>query len=144
MSSRDETPQSPFSTSSWEPRFVVEHYDDESLHHAVELWRTCSTPEFRFPADALIRLIKREPTCLRLGHPQASSSHWDSLSAPIGAASVPSLVRDWLETATYPARPWFDGAEAKGYSVFWTYFGSTRGAFSGSLVVLPKWFEIPK
>ena len=144
MSSRDVAPQSPFSTSSWEPRFVVEHYDDQSLHHAVELWRSCSSPEFRFPADALIRSIKCEPTWLRLGHPRDSSSAWDALPAPVVAASVPSLVRDWLETATYPATPSFDGAAAKGYSVFGTYFGSPRGSFGGSLVVLPKWFEIHK
>jgi hypothetical protein len=138
-------PRSPFASSSWEPRFVVEHYDDESLGHAVELWRRCS---LHFPAGAPIRYVAREPTCLQVAHPGSSfpvpRAPWEELEQPVVVADVPALVRAWLETATYPDAPSFDGAEAKGYCVYWAYFLSEEAGRYRSLVVLPKWFEIHK
>jgi hypothetical protein len=147
MSATGHAPRSPFASSSWEPRFVIEHFDNASLGHAVELWRRCSELELSFPADASIRYVAREPACLRVAHPHAHASTrapWTALERPIVAADVPALVRTWLETATYPEEPWFDGGEARGYCVYWSYFGSEDGDDGRALVVIPKWFEIHK
>lgn len=135
-------PRSPFSSMSWEPRFVVEHYEDEPLRHAVELWRL-SNPGWH--PDALIRYVSREPTCLQIAHPDDHGGpEWTTLDTPVVAADVPGLVRAWLKTAAYPKEPWFDGGEARGYCVYWAYFRSEEGGDYRSLVVLPKWFEIHK
>ena len=136
--------RSPFASHSWEPRFVIEHYDADSVRHAVELWRLCNT---WFPPTAQIRYVAREPTRLQIAHPDASRpfhAPWTALEQPITAADVPPLVHAWLKTATYPEAPWFDGGEARGYCVYWAYYGSEDEAAYRSLVVLPKWFEIHK
>jgi len=135
---------SPLVSPSWEPRFVVEHHDAEPLRHAVELWRLCNT---WFPPGAPIRYVAREPTRLQIAHPDSShlpAPPWTTLESPIVAADVPALVHAWLQTAAYPEAPWFDGGEARGYCVYWAYFGSDDPAAYRSLVVLPKWFEIHK
>lgn len=141
---RDVPSRSPFSSPSWEPRFVVEHHDDEPLRHAVELWRLCNT---WFPPGALIRYVAREPTRLQIAHPDSSrpwDAPWTTLDQPIVAAEVPALVHQWLKTATYPEQPWFEGGEARGYCVYWAYYDSEDEAAYRPLVVLPKWFEIHK
>jgi hypothetical protein len=140
----DHPSRSPYSSHSWEPRFVVEHHAAEPLRHAVELWRLCNS---WFLPSAQIHYVAREPTRLQIAHPDSSrhmSAPWSALEQPIVAADVPALVLAWLETATYPEEPWFDGGEARGYCVYWAYYGSDDAAAYRSLVVLPKWFEIHK
>lgn len=138
-------PRSPFASESWEPRFVVEHYDVGALAHAVELWRVCN---FAFGAAARIRYVAREPTWMQVAHPDAHlplvRPPWVELEQPVVAADVAGLVQRWLDTATYPEQPWFDGVEAKGYCAYWAYFGSRDFGSYRSLVVIPKWFEIHK
>ena len=136
-------PRSPFSSSSWEPRFVIEHYRDEPLRHAVELWRLCN---FGFYPDEIIRHVACEPTRLQIAHPGSSamSEPWVALDPPIAAADVPALIRSWLDTATYPKQPSFDGDEGRGYCVYWAYWLSEEWGAYRSLVVIPKWIEIHK
>ena len=143
MAERDIT--SLFASHSWEPRFVVEHYDFKVLQAAIELWTTYS-----HDGRGDIRRVARYDNCLLIGHPGRNHGDhrepWETLVEPIAIASLALWIRTWLDTATYPKMPWFDGDEGAGFTIFGNYYQCVelpRGHDS-ALIVVPKWIEIHK
>jgi hypothetical protein len=144
----DQAPRSPFASPSWEPRFVVEHYHPEAMAAAIRLWLLCAS---WLPApDPRVSYVARQDTVLHVAHPadrhRSSSLEWSALPEPLDLAGLVPVVLDWLRQALYPPKPWFDGGERAGFCVFWGHYGceEVAPAVQGSLVVLPKWFEIHK
>lgn len=144
-----EQPRPPITSHSWEPRFAIEHYDPAALRNAVELWWLCDLG-MRFVPDDPVTHVARGPNWLLVGHPRDRDpfprDFWERLAQPVDQPDLPKWIDAWLETATYPDKPWFDGGEAKGFSVYWGHYDCTEvhHVAYGALVVLPKWFEIHK
>lgn len=134
-----------FATHSWEPRFVVEHYDTKVLQAAIDLWTTYS-----YNGRGDIKRVARYDNCLLIGHPGRDDDNpgepWETLGEPIAIASLAEWIRTWLDTATYPKMPSFDGCEGAGFTIFGNYYRCVevpRGHDS-AVIVVPKWIEIHK
>lgn len=147
---RSLAPRPPITSASWEPRFAIEHYVGDALRNAIELW-WLSDLGVRFVPDDPIRHVARSDSWLCIGHPAKRDPFprelWEALPEPVEQRDLPAWIAAWLRTdAKYPERPWFDGGEARGFSVFWGHYGceEIEDHGYGALVVLPKWFEIHK
>lgn len=108
----------------------------------------CAEPEFR-GAQTGIRYISRRHDILLAAHPASNSSPqagWEDLRQPLQPEALAEVIVAWLDTAEYPAEPWFDGSAANGFSMFWGYYGheGLPPGGHGALIVVPKWFEIHK
>lgn len=142
-------PRSPFASASWEPRFVVEHYEPAAMADAMGLWLLCAG-EHRLDHAPRIRHVFRGDAVLYVAHPSSDPGHWPlewaTLPEPLGLAALRRYALDWLKEARYPDMPSFDGGEAAGFCVFWAHYRCEEvpSGVYGPLVVLPKWFEIHK
>jgi hypothetical protein len=136
-------PHSPFASQSWEPRFVVEHYNEAALHSAIELWASMWHIGFA-TLDSTVRHVTMRPDCLLVEHPNARDHAGEPLPEPVALRELTPWIMAWLHTATYPDQPWFDGGEQKGFCVFWAHYQCAESGAYGSLVVIPKWFELHK
>jgi len=131
------TPRSPFGSHSWEPRFVIEHYWEGALSAAIELW---SMTEFGYPPPLVF--ATRRPDHMIIARDRYKAR--DDEPEPLAISDIPRAIRTWLQTATYPEQPNFDGDEARGFTVFGAHWQCEESDAYGSLVVLPKWLEIHK
>lgn len=139
-------PRSPFASESWEPRFVVEHFDDRALRAAIDLWMFSSYGRQRAPG---LTHVACRGDYLLVAHPDLGPGRqdpWEVLEPPIEIDALAAWIRTWLTTATYPKRPNFDGDEGQGFCVFWCHYQCAELArrSMGPLVVMPKWIEIHK
>ena len=134
--------RSPFRFDSYEPRFVIEHYDPRLLAHAIALWVSCDYH------GGPVTHAARSPTTLLLtrGDHPGPFHPWEKLPRPLAMDEVAPYIASWLKTATVEEpEPNFDGSEAKGYSAFWGYWrGEELEHGYGCFIVQTKWFEIHK
>ena len=130
--------QSPFASPSWEPRFAVDHSSEAAMRNVVDLWALSTN---LYSLDAITHATA-EPARLVLAHPRHARG--EPLAKPIALPALAAYIMAWLATATYPARPNFDGSERRGFSAFVNYYGSGLDGSYDGLIVEPKWFEIHK
>lgn len=139
-------PRSPFAAESFEPRFVVNHHAELALRAAVDLWfMSCN---WYSPSAPELRYVQRRADHLLLawsgwGRGDAPAP-WEKLPQPLAKDAIAPWVMAWLDGATYPEQPWFDGGERRGFSAYCVHFRSKESIAYGSLVVLPTWFEVHK
>lgn len=142
----------PFAEPSWEPRFAVDGFvNDTLLMCALELHACClRTPWLCRDEAAVFAGYRVDAQRLAVA---AIDRHFprpltDDPAAILFERAPPKRAIEaifaWLrDEAEYPPRPWFDGSEARGLQAFHVPYGQRNGPY-GYLVIEPKWFEIHK
>lgn len=141
---------SPFAVSSSEPRFALDGKKPDPGLLALAL-------SMHLYARDRGHLVGAQPTfrghlldSARLAVAVIDPSFAPALPAGVllfdaaPAQAAAEAVARWLvDRAAYPAQPWFDGGESRGFQAWHVPFGDASGPY-GCLVVEPKWFEVHK
>ncbi len=146
---RDTRLPTPFAGPSWEPRFALDLPTSPlALTTALRLHVGCQPAAWAWREGAAVfhgyrirpdRAVVAAVFYSFPGAPRDAAPLFARL--PLDAAAA--ALADWLEReAVYPARPWFDGGEARGFQAWHVPYGDP-GPY-GYLVVEPKWFEVHK
>lgn len=146
---RDTRLPTPFASPSWEPRFALDFpTSPPALAMALRLHVGCRSGEWDWrEGEAVFYGFRLQPdravVAVVFHGPPRAPDETAPLFAGVTLEVAAAALADWLTSeAVYPARPWFDGDEERGFQAWHVPYGDP-GPY-GFLVVEPKWFEVHK